>query len=161
MPRPLTTADLSQALAIQADCYPPAIRDGEAAFVSRISAAPGWCWAVETDGRLDAYLISHPWPSMAPPAPDTVLTQAEGDCWYIHDLSIAPHARGMGLARPLLAACLDAHPDIGRSELIAVSGAEAFWTRMGWRRASDVPGVLADKVAAYGTDAVYMTRDWG
>lgn len=158
--RKLTLADLPAALAIQAACYPPAIRDGEAAFASRIALAPGWCWVVEADGRLDAYLLSHPWPTMSPPSPDTVLTQVGGDCWYIHDLSVAPHARGKGLARPLLAACLDAHPEITRSELVAVPGAAPVWSRLGWSEVTDIPAALAAKVARYGAGSVYMARDW-
>lgn len=158
--RPLTPSDVEAALAIQADCYPPAIRDGVAAFASRIEVAPEWCWAVENDGRLDAYLLSHPWPSMSPPAPDTVLTEVVGDCWYIHDLSVAPHARGRGLTRRLLAACLEAHPEITRSELVAVPGAEPVWSRLGWSGVNEIPASLAAKVAGYGTGSVYMARDW-
>jgi ribosomal protein S18 acetylase RimI-like enzyme len=158
--RALTPADLPAALDIQADCYPPAIRDREAAFASRISVAPGWCWAVETDRRLDAYLLSHPWPRMSPPSPDTILTAAGGDCWYIHDLSVAPHARGEGLARPLLAACLEAHPEITRSELVAVPGAAPVWSRLGWSEVTGVPPTLAAKVAGYGDGSIYMARDW-
>lgn len=158
--RPLTLADLPAALALQVQCYPPAIRDGEAAFASRIIHAPEWCWTVETDGRMDAYLLSHPWLSLSPPAPDTVLTSAGGDCWYIHDLSIAPHARGEGLARLLLAACLDAHPNIPRSELVAIPGAEPVWLRLGWSPVSDLPAALRAKVAGYGEGSVYMARDW-
>lgn len=158
--RPLTSADLPAVLALQAECYPPAIRDGEAAFASRIALAPDWCWVVENDDRIDAYLISHPWPKMSPPAPDTVLTSAEGDCWYIHDLTIAPHARGQGLARPLLAACLDVHPEITRSELVAIPGAEPVWLRLGWTRVTGLSSALSAKVAGYGDGSVYMARDW-
>lgn len=157
--RPLTLADLPAALALQAECYPPAIRDGEAAFASRIVQAPDWCWTIESHGRMDAYLLSHPWQSLSPPSPDTVLTSAEGECWYIHDLSIAPHARGEGLARPLLAACLDAHPKISRAELVAVPGAEPVWLRLGWHRVTDLSLALSAKVAGYGDGSVYMARD--
>jgi GNAT superfamily N-acetyltransferase len=158
--RPLTLTDLPAALALQAMCYPPDIRDGEAAFASRVSGAPGWCWTIETAGRMDAYLLSHPWPSMSPPSPDTVLTSAEGGCWYIHDLTVAPHARGKGLARPLLAVCLDAHPQVARSELVAVPGAAPVWSRLGWSEVTDIPAALAAKVARYGAGSVYMARDW-
>lgn len=160
MIRPLTTADLTAALAIQALGYPPDIRDGEAAFTSRITAAPGWCWAVETDGRLDAYLLSHPWMSMRPPEPDTVLDRAEGEVWYIHDLSVAPWARGQGLGDQLLAACRAAHPKIRRSELVAVPGAAPFWEQRGWTPAVDLTTALATKVAGYGDGAAYLVRDW-
>ena len=91
---------------------------------------------------------------------DTVLTEVVGDCWYIHDLSVAPHARGRGLTRRLLAACLEAHPEITRSELVAVPGAEPVWSRLGWSGVNEIPASLAAKVAGYGTGSVYMARDW-
>lgn len=160
MIRSITSYDLAAALDIQARGYPPEIRDGEAAFASRMAAAPGWCWAVETDGRLDAYLLSHPWTSMRPPEPDTVLDAAMGDVWYIHDLSVAPWARGQGLGHQLLAACLDAQRQITRSELIAVDGAAPFWSRLGWSPLGRPEDALASKLARYGPSAIYMTRDF-
>ena len=155
---PLRFGDPPAALAIQAAFYPPAIRDSDVAFASRIAVAPDWCWAVETDGRLDAYLLSHPWKSMDPPPPDTVLKGAGGDVWYIHDLSVAPSARGRDLGTRLLATCLDAHPDVQRSELVAVPGAAPFWTRRGWTESPSV--VLRAKVAVYGEGSSYLEREW-
>ena len=154
-------SDLAAALDIQARGYPPEIRDGEAAFASRIMAAPGWCWAAETDGRLDAYLLSHPWVSMAPPEPDTVLNKAAGEIWYIHDLSVAPWARRQGLGDHLLATCRAAHPEIRRSELVAVPGAAPFWERRGWTRIDDLAPSLAAKVAGYGEGSAYLARQFG
>lgn len=158
MIRPLNLGDLPAALTIQADCYSPTIRDSEAAFASRLAVAPDWCWAVETDGRLDAYLLSHPWTSMDPPAPDTVLKKAGGDVWYIHDLSVAPRARGRGLGDQLLTACFEAHPEIRRSELVAVPGAAPFWIRRGW--VESPAATLRAKVAVYGEGSSYLERDW-
>jgi GNAT superfamily N-acetyltransferase len=154
----MTAADLPAALALQAAGYPPPLHDGQAAFASRLVVAPDWCWAAESDGKLDGYLLSHPWPSFSPPAPDTVLERAEGGVWYIHDLSIAGHARGQGVGRALIEACLAAHPGVGRSELIAVEGAAPFWERLGWARVDALPESLASKVAGYGPAAIYMAR---
>lgn len=156
--RPLRREDLGAALALQAEVYPPAIQDGEAAFASRIAAAPDWCWAVEDEGRLAAYLISHPWLSMRPPAPDTVLDRAGGEIWYIHDLSVAPWARGQRLGDQLLTACLAAHPQIRRSELVAVPGAVPFWERRGWRAVASE--ALQAKAASYGAGSRYLFREW-
>lgn len=156
--RPLTLADLPAALALQAEGYPRALWDGEEAFGSRIIVAPDWCWAAESDGRLDGYLLSHPWPSFSPPTPDTTLERTVGDVWYIHDLSTAAHARNRGVGRALLAGCEAAHPHIRRSELVAVEGAAPYWTRLGWTPA--MSDAFTAKVASYGPAAVYMARDW-
>jgi GNAT superfamily N-acetyltransferase len=158
--RPLVRADLEAALALQALGYAEALRDGPEAFASRIDIAPDHCWAVERDGRPLAWLLSHPWRSFDPPTPDQVLTPVGDACWYIHDLSVAPEGRGLGLGRALvehvLARCRPA-----RSELIAVSGAHPVWLRLGWRDAPDLPTALAAKVAAYGSEAAYMVRVFG
>ncbi|HEV2082549.1 MAG TPA: GNAT family N-acetyltransferase [Brevundimonas sp.] len=159
MIRPFRVDDLPAALALQAVGYPEHLHDGEAAFASRVRVAPDWCRVAETDGRLDGYLLSHPWTSTAPPAPDVTLTVAEGPVWYIHDLSVAPHARGTGVGRALLEACRKAHPRARRSELIAVDGAGPFWTRLGWSPVGPLPESLRVKVARYGAGAVYMGRE--
>lgn len=157
MIRRLTLEDLLPAMVIQAAVYPPEIQDGEAAFASRIAVAPDWCWAVETRGRLAAYLLSHPWTTLQPPGPDTVLSEAAGGVWYVHDLSVAPEARGQGLGDRLLAACRAAHPEIRRCELVAVPGAVRFWEKRGWRPIK-TPALQA-KIAEYGAGSAYMARD--
>lgn len=158
MIRAFAPSDLPAALELQAVGYPAHLHDGEVAFASRPLVAPAWCWVAETEGRLDGYLLSHPWGSMAPPAPDTVLPATEGPVWYVHDLSVAPHARGTGVGKALLETCRAAHPDVGRSELIAVEGAAAYWARLGWAAVEAPPAALAAKVAAYGPEAVYMAK---
>jgi len=158
--RPLHLNDMTLALAIQAACYPPEIRDGKAAFASRIAVAPDWCWAAEVDGRLAAYLFSHPWVSMLPPPVDTVLEKAEGDVWYIHDLSVVPWARGQGLGDDLLATCRTVHPDISRSELVAIPGAAPFWERRGWHPTADSSPALDAKVARYGVGSAFLVQDF-
>lgn len=158
MIRPLSLADIAEALAIQVLNYPPDIQDGAAAFASRITLAPDWCWAVETAGRLDAYLLSHPWTAMSPPSVDAVLERAEGEVWYIHDLSVAPWARGRGLGDQLLDMCRVTHPEIERSELVAVPGAAPFWERRGWRPVETA--ALKAKAQAYGAGSAYLIREW-
>ncbi|WP_125256756.1 GNAT family N-acetyltransferase [Brevundimonas fluminis] len=160
MIRPFEVSDLPAALALQAVGYPTHLHDGEAAFASRPAVAPGWCWVAESAGRLDGYLLSHPWVSMRPPPPDVVLASAEGPVWYVHDLSVAAHARGAGTGRALLNACRAAIPGIRRSELIAVEGAAPYWMRADWRPVDPLPPALAAKVAGYGPLAIYMVREF-
>jgi len=113
-----------------------------------------------TERRLDGYLLSHPWASMSPPAPDVVLDAAEGPVWYVHDVSVAALVRGQGVARAMLDACFAANPGKRRSELVAVELAGRFWERQGWRPLPDPSDALAAKVAGYGEHATYMVREF-
>lgn len=158
--RPLRPADLAAVAAIQNAVYLPLYREEAPILGSRIAAAPTCCWGAFRDGDLCAYILSHPWPAAAPPAIGQVLGACPpGDNWFIHDLAIAPDARGLGLGRALVARAAQAARDLGlaRGDLVAVQGAATFWAGLGYAPPESLPPALAAKVAAYGDDARYMT----
>jgi GNAT superfamily N-acetyltransferase len=160
--RPLTAADLPAAAAIQNAVYRPLYREEADILGGRISAAPTCCWGAFRDGALCAYILSHPWPAAAPPAIGQALGLCPpGDNWFVHDLAIAPKARGLGLGRALVARAADAARALGltRGDLVAVQGASSFWAGLGYAPPERLPPDLAAKVAAYGDDARYMTVD--
>lgn len=153
--------DLPAVLVLQTEGYPPALHDAAPAFLSRLAMAPEMNLVAHDDAGLAGYLVSHPWVSASPPPVDTeIAPPVEADCWYVHDLSVASHARGSGLAQALIAAGVTAARARGlaRSELVAVEGAAPFWEKQGWRASADVTPALAAKVAAYGASAVFMTK---
>jgi GNAT superfamily N-acetyltransferase len=158
--RLMTPQDLGDVLALQARGYPAALHDSADAFLSRMALAPALNLVVLQGEDLRGYLVSHPWAAGSPPPVDSVLPrEAPQDCWYVHDLSVAEAARGLGLARRLLIAGRDAALTLGltRSELIAVEGAAPFWRRQGWSLPAIIAPDLAAKVAGYGPSAVFMT----
>jgi len=160
--RLLLTEDLPQALALQARCYAPHLRDGPLAFQSRLVLGPDTCWAAWQGAELVGYLLAHPWRSMSPPAVDTVLEAIPGpgpQIHYIHDLSVASAARGTGLATRLVTCALESAraQGLAASELVAVQGARGFWERRGYAL-TEVTPELSRKLASYGTDARYLSR---
>jgi GNAT superfamily N-acetyltransferase len=160
--RPMAPQDLPAVLALQALSYPAALHDSADAFLSRMVLAAELNLTAWQGDELAGYLVSHPWAAGSPPPVDAVLDPATpADCWYVHDLSVAQAARGLGLGKILLAAGRDAATARGltRSELIAVEGAAPFWRRMGWAAPAAVAPDLASKVAGYGPAAVFMTRE--
>ncbi|MDO8899929.1 MAG: GNAT family N-acetyltransferase [Phenylobacterium sp.] len=160
--RPMAPQDLHAVLDLQCRGYPPPLHDSEAAFLSRMALAPGLNLTAWSKSGLAGYLVSHPWAAGDPPPVDALLAAGTpAECWYVHDLSVAEAARGLGLARTLLSAGRDAARALGlaRSELIAVEGAAPFWIRQGWRPPQAVSQALAAKVAGYGPAAVFMTRE--
>lgn len=130
---------------------------GEAAdlYAERIALAPEGCWVLGDGGTLVGHCISHPWHRFAPPAMHTLLGSipAGVDCWYLHDVVVAPTGRGTKTVErllPILATTAAAH-SIATLALIAVGGADAYWARQGFVAATG--GALG-----FGEDAVYMER---
>ena len=78
---------------------------------------------------------------------------------YLHDLAIAPTARGGGWSRPIVERLAREARASGwpALTLVAVNDAAPFWERHGFVVA-DPPG-MAEKLAGYGPDARYMVRD--
>ncbi|WP_084545215.1 GNAT family N-acetyltransferase [Derxia gummosa] len=160
--RPMREHDIPAVLAVQSACYTELVPESADAFLTKLAASPGTCWvALGVRDRLLGYLVALPWRFDAPPALDLrdCRLPAEPDCLYLHDLAIAPHARGQGVADALVDAFVMCLRDLRlpRAALTAVQGSAAFWARHGFSPVDD--GLLpAAKLASYGAGACYMTR---
>lgn len=152
--RAMRTDDLA-AVATLANRLHVAFPERADVFAERLALCPAGCLALESGGALAGYAIAHPW-SGAPPPLDTLLgaLPAAPDHFYLHDVALAPQARGQGGARAALAALDDAARRLGLAEmrLVAVSGSTPVWARLGFR----VTGAGAP--ASYGAGAAAMRR---
>ncbi|VVE55644.1 GNAT family N-acetyltransferase [Pandoraea aquatica] len=168
--------DLPHVLAVQALAYGDVMLESEATLASRLTLSPQTCWVAVDAGTTGAtgvtgltkasiagYLFTHPWRLAAPPPLDTVLDALPDapDCWYVHDMALAPRTRGAGVASQLYAAALSAAQSLGlrASALVAVQQSQGFWARFGYRVTVDVSPQIAAKLAGYGDGAVFMTRE--
>ena len=160
--RSLEHRDLPAALAIQSAAYRPFLVEPEAAFASRLDLPSSYCLAATQDGALVAYLLAHAWAAEAPPPVGTVLSAppAAGEVLFIHDLAVAPAARGTGIGRRLVMRAMEqaARDGLSTTELIAVEGAANYWRGLGFVESETSPE-LTSKVSAYGPDARWMTRE--
>lgn len=130
---------------------------GEAAglYAERIALSPEGCWVLADGAEVIGHCISHPWHRLAPPAMHALLGSlpSSADCWYLHDVVVAPEGRGTQAVErllPILSAIATQH-GIATLALIAVGGADAYWARQGFIAA---PG----GAAGFGMDAIYMER---
>ncbi|VVE33507.1 GNAT family N-acetyltransferase [Pandoraea anhela] len=164
--------DLPHVLAVQALAYGEGMLESEATLASRLTLSPGTCWVavdvktgLNPDGAqadIAGYLFTHPWHLSAPPPLDTILDALpeRPDCWYVHDMALAPRTRGAGVAGELYAAALSAARslDLRASALVAVQQSQGFWARFGYQVTTDVSPQIAAKLAGYGDGAVLMSR---
>lgn len=150
----MAAADLPAVAALEMICHAPLPPEGEALFAERLALFPAGCLVASDDSGLGAYLVAHPWRRGAPPTLGERLgtLPERPDCLHLHDIAVAPRARG----QRLVGAALARLTDIGRKAalpaitLVSVHGTEALWARHGFR-----PAPAATE--GYG-EAVYMVR---
>ena len=151
--------DLPAVLQVQAECFDPATRESPQSFLAKLAASPSTCFVAVQDTTVVGYLVAVPADSRSPPAlnRDSFEIPGEPDCLYLHDLSVAPAARGTGVAEALIEAFLSRLKQLGFSQarLTAVNDSAAYWARHGFEVASP-SGTAMDRVATYGEGARYM-----
>ena len=158
--RAMTAADLDAVVEIAAVGYPDHF-EGRDCFANRLALNPSGCFILaDAEGPPQGYLIAYPWIADAAPALNILIGKIPDDAsvMYLHDLAIAPTARGGGWSRPIIERLAqDARPAGWPAlTLVAVNDAAPFWERHGFV-VEDPPGMAA-KLADYGADARYMVR---
>jgi ribosomal protein S18 acetylase RimI-like enzyme len=158
--RPARRSDLDAILRIQARCYTAIVPESPGSMGAKLTAAPDSCFvAGRADGTPIAYLLALPWRFDDPPHLNAQACQvpADPDTLYLHDLAVAPEARGSGAADALVGAFMAAlaASRLGRASLIAIQGSAGWWARHGFEPVAATPA-LSKRLAGYGPDARYM-----
>ena len=157
--RALRTDDLPQVLALQASVYPSSLLESGQVLASKISFVPaGWTSLAACDGdTLCAYALGYPWRSNLQPSWNRPLAlQQDCDVLYLHDVAVSRAYAGRGIANALVSQLMRQGQQFGlsRAILIAVEGAQRYWSRLGFVA---IPAASIDP--AFGDDAVLMQRE--
>ncbi|MGE3986698.1 GNAT family N-acetyltransferase [Pseudorhodoplanes sp.] len=160
--RPMMMADLPEIDDLSARIHPDFPERPEI-LAEKFSLFPGGCFVIgEAEARIQGYCFSHCWTFGPPPALDTRLgaLPQQPSAYFIHDLTIEASLRRRNLASLLVTRLIEIARSIpvDRMMLVAVSGSEPFWTRMGFRRTADQMLQAAAR-EKYGRHAVQMDRE--
>jgi len=158
--RTMSAADLKGVLAVQRECYPPAMNEPAATILARLAQAPDFAWVAESDAGVCAYLVAYPSRLGKLTRLGGSFTVAENaDCLYLHDLAVAPRALGGGVARALLRLAYDAAKAAGlrQAALVSVQDSRAFWQRQGFRAGPALAPEEAANLASYPPPAFYLS----
>jgi ribosomal protein S18 acetylase RimI-like enzyme len=157
--RPMRPDDLPAFAAI-ADRVNAAYPEDPEIFAERLRLWPSGCWVYESDGKLIAYVLSHPAQAFAPPPLNSLLgaLPEPPTTYYIHDLALLPETRGQGAGSAIVRLLLDGARQSGCPDvsLVAVNDSAGFWGRHGFQTVS-VPALDA-KLRSYDEDARFMVR---
>jgi len=158
----MVAADLPAVLDLQSRCYVAAFHEPLQAFESKQLAAPAHCWVLPAPdaSHLLAYLVCLPvaqgqWPALHA---TQWVKPSHADWLYVHDMAVAPQARGTGAARRLLACAGEAARQSGLTAmaLVAVQDSVAFWSKLGFQEAT--AAVDPGKLVSYGHTACFMLQ---
>jgi len=144
--RPVKISDYSAVNAIGTANYSSNYYEGAKSFESKMAGYPEGCFVADVDGVV-GYVISFPYVLGKPyPLNELFTPTPNPDCYYIHDVCVAPEFRGKGIAKQLAERVFAADWDI--LCLVAVQKSNAFWRKLGFR------GFAA--LEYYGQKAEYM-----
>lgn len=154
--RAISEDDWPALMAVQAACYHAVTPEPLAVLQSKWQSSPQTClaWA-GADNQLLGYVLAYPWDGQTLPELSKVSTPAGGQELYLHDLALAPAARGQGAARALAGQLLQLAKRQGfrRVTLVSIQGSERFWESCGFD-ATKQPAP-----ASYGGQALVMVQN--
>ncbi|WP_432241251.1 GNAT family N-acetyltransferase [Herbaspirillum robiniae] len=159
--RAMQAGDLDAVMAIAAQVHEGFFERREV-FAERLALYPRGCMIAQGEGIVCGYAFMHPAKIGYPPALDSLLTQldAAADCLYLHDVALLPAARGAGLGRALILLLAElALRDAYRfAALVAVHGSAPYWRSCGFEALENAPPSLAEKLASYDAQALYLIK---
>ncbi len=158
----LSVADVPELMRVQQNCYSAELVESAAVMSARISAFSHTCWGYFIDRQMAGYLLAYPsvLGSITPLAAAFPL-YPDADCLYLHDMAICSDFRGQSLAPKLLAHADTEAKQMGLRALalVAVQGAEGYWARQGFIKATDITAEQQAILDSYLPEiACYMTR---
>ncbi len=142
--------DLPSVQEIETKAYAGDLVESFDVLLAKYRLMPQLCFVARVDDVVAGYVIAHGWDRETSPGLHRIdETLPNVEAVHIHDMAVDPQFLGRGIARALLAtldaACIaQALPEM---TLVAVAGAETFWTRMGFSVEKPVRGY--DEVAVF------------
>lgn len=156
--QPLHQRHIDDVLRLQKTAYAEHFLEDADSFIAKLNASVETSWAAWRDGVMVGYLVAVP--MMTGEGLDLNTSQisrvslADASVMYIHDITVDPEARGLGVADLMLRQLegVVAGSAISEWHLVSVQGSQGFWEKRGFVASPDpVPN-------GYGPEAVLMLR---
>ena len=124
---------------------------------SKQSASPETCIVCVSDqDDVFGYLLAHPWngsepPKLFEPLPGFV----NSNSLFLHDMAVSSRSKGQGIGRSMMTELMkiSAVKGMERITLVAVQGADSFWSLLGFK---EIPEVNLSP--SYGENAILMEK---
>ena len=157
--RSLIDSDVPAVMSIQRACYGSQLMEPASVYQRRLQSKGHCSLAATVNDELVAYLAAY-WsqPGVVTPLHGDFQCYEQPTVLYLHDMAVAPHMAGYGLARSLLLTIkhMARERAIGLSALVSVQDSREYWQRHGYQIHTITDAQQAQNLASYGADAVYM-----
>jgi GNAT superfamily N-acetyltransferase len=146
------------AISALADEAHPSFPEEPSIFAEKQRLFEAFCFSLEFEDMIAGYCIAHPWMRDSVPALNRLLHASlpAPDCLFIHDVVVAPMARGKGAT----AALIDLLESAARRHgLKAITLVSLYGSNRLWRRYDFTAIPIPDReLKSYGTTAIYMQK---
>ncbi len=149
----MQASDFPAVQRIQEQAYAAELVESIEVLAAKYRWSPELCFVACVDDVVAGYVIAHGWDRETSPGLHKEYEELPVvEAVHIHDLAVDPAFLGRGVARAILAALEDAAraKSLREMTLVAVAGADSFWTRMGF--------VVERAAEGYDDVAVFMRR---
>lgn len=150
-------ADLPAVAALAEEAHPQ-FPEEPTVFAEKQRLFEPFCFSLEFERAFAGYCIAHPWMRDKVPVLNRLLGAApqSPDCLFIHDVAVAPAARGKGATVALMERLTAAGQSCGLNAitLVALYGSNQMWSRYGFHTAE----IEKSEIKSYGPSAIYMLK---
>ena len=157
----MTPDDVPAVLAIQDECYLPAVIEDESSIRSRLGASPDSAWVAEDEQGVCAYLMAYrSIVGKVTPVGGAFDVAADPGTFYLHDLAVSRRVTGRGVGPALVGlACELARAEgLAHSSLVSIQASSEFWKKHGYAVVNDLDPLELANLATYGGQGYYMVK---
>ena len=154
--------DMDRILEIQSKCFRPGYHESRDSLFSKIKSSSDTCIIAVVGNEIAGYFFSVPTDFYEPPVFNSTqhILNSTPDCLYLHDLSVDPKFRGMGIGSILLERLHEKAKEksLNKLSLIAIDGLVPYWSKNGFSVVTVIPQKLSDCLQSYGKSCTYMLK---
>lgn len=153
----MTQTDLPEVVALAEQAHPQFPEEPKV-FAEKQRLFEPFCFTLQFGNAISGYCIAHPWMRDTVPALNRLLGGApqSPDCVFIHDVAVAPSARGKGATAALMESLTAAAQSyrLNAITLVALYGSNQMWSRYGFHPAA----IEKSEIKSYGPASIYMLK---
>ena len=154
--------DMDRILEIQSKCFRPGYHESRDSLFSKIKSSSDTCIIAVVGNEIAGYFFSVPTDFYEPLVFNSTqhILNSTPDCLYLHDLSVDPKFRGMGIGSILLERLHEKAKEksLNKLSLIAIDGLVPYWSKNGFSVVTVIPQKLSDCLQSYGKSCTYMLK---